>query len=191
MASFSSGFSARIMPPKRRAASAAKAGGKKVKQEPETPAPKDAFTSAKEALLAAGSQVKCNRKVDEHCSVSGEVSQIIYTSNLTQNAKCKLLLIKNIYHFHQIHDDYDCMLNQTNIGHNNNKFYVNQLINGTKQYYTWNRWGRVVSLSCKTFQLNYLFWLYSVLLIYYILNISNNCTFTLGFLYFSFLHFVI
>ncbi|KAK5933912.1 hypothetical protein CgunFtcFv8_014357 [Champsocephalus gunnari] len=102
------------MPPKRRAASAAKAGGKKVKQEPETPAPKDAFTSTKEALLAAGSQVKCNRKVDEYCSVSGE-----------------------------IHDDYDCMLNQTNIGHNNNKFYVNQLINGTKKYYTWNRWGRV------------------------------------------------
>ena len=94
MASFSSGFSARIMPPKRRAASAAKAGGKKVKQEPETPAPKDAFTSTKEALLAAGSQVKCNRKVDDQCSVSGEVNQIIYTFHLTQNAKCKLLLIK-------------------------------------------------------------------------------------------------
>uniref|UniRef100_A0A8C2W8Q8 Poly [ADP-ribose] polymerase n=1 Tax=Cyclopterus lumpus TaxID=8103 RepID=A0A8C2W8Q8_CYCLU len=104
------------MPPKRRAASAAKAGGKKVKQEPETPKPKDAFTSAKEALLAAGPQVKGKRKVDEHCSVpsSGEV-----------------------------HEDYDCMLNQTNIGHNNNKFYVIQVINGNNHYHTWNRWGRV------------------------------------------------
>lgn len=59
------------MAPKRRAASAVKAGGKKAKKEPETAKPKDAFTSAKEALLAAGSQVKRNRKVDEHCSLSG------------------------------------------------------------------------------------------------------------------------
>lgn len=62
------------MAPKRRAASAAKAGAKKVKEEPETQ-PKDAFTSAKEALLAAGPQLKSKRKVDEHCqlSSSGEV----------------------------------------------------------------------------------------------------------------------
>lgn len=60
------------MAPKRRAASAAKAGGKKVKQA------KDAFTSAKEALLAAGPQVKSNKKVDEHCSLSscGEVGHV-------------------------------------------------------------------------------------------------------------------
>lgn len=56
------------MPPKRRAASAARAGGKKAKEE--TSEPKDAFTSAKEALLAAGPQVKGRRKVDEHCQVS-------------------------------------------------------------------------------------------------------------------------
>lgn len=63
------------MAPKRRAASAAKAGGKKVKEEPEAPKAKDAFTSAKEALLAAGPQVKGKRKVDEHCPLSscGEV----------------------------------------------------------------------------------------------------------------------
>ncbi|XP_041837139.1 protein mono-ADP-ribosyltransferase PARP3 [Melanotaenia boesemani] len=104
------------MAPKRRAASAAKAGGKKVKEEPETPKPKDAFTSAKEALLAAGPQIKGKKKVDEHCplSSSGEV-----------------------------YEDYDCMLNQTNIGHNNNKFYVIQIIKANNKYYSWNRWGRV------------------------------------------------
>ncbi|XP_008295097.1 protein mono-ADP-ribosyltransferase PARP3 [Stegastes partitus] len=103
------------MPPKRRAAAAAKAGGKKVKQEA-APKPKDAFTSAKEALLAAGPQVKGKRKVDEHCplSSSGEV-----------------------------YEDYDCMLNQTNVGHNNNKFYVVQIIKAGNKYYSWNRWGRV------------------------------------------------
>uniref|UniRef100_A0A3Q1IU60 Poly [ADP-ribose] polymerase n=1 Tax=Anabas testudineus TaxID=64144 RepID=A0A3Q1IU60_ANATE len=104
------------MAPKRRAASGVKAGGKKVKEEPEESQPKDAFTSAKEALLAAGPQVKSSRKVDEHCSVaaSGEV-----------------------------YEDYDCMLNQTNIGQNNNKFYVIQVIKSGNTYYTWNRWGRV------------------------------------------------
>ncbi|KAM9758327.1 protein mono-ADP-ribosyltransferase PARP3 [Menidia menidia] len=104
------------MAPKRRAASAAKAGGKKVKEEPETPKPKDAFTSAKEALLAAGPQVKGKRRVDEHCELSSSG---------------------------EVYEDYDCMLNQTNIGQNNNKFYVIQIIKEKNKYYSWNRWGRV------------------------------------------------
>ncbi|XP_045932518.1 protein mono-ADP-ribosyltransferase PARP3 [Micropterus dolomieu] len=104
------------MAPKRRSASAAKAVGKKVKVEPEPPKVKDAFTSAKEALLAAGPQVKRNRKVDEHCRLSA----------------CG-----------EVYDDYDCMLNQTNIGHNNNKFYLIQVIKADNKYYSWNRWGRV------------------------------------------------
>jgi poly [ADP-ribose] polymerase len=41
------------------------------------------------------------------------------------------------------------MLNQTNIGHNNNKYYVIQLIKDKTSkppaYWTWNRWGRVAS----------------------------------------------
>lgn len=38
------------------------------------------------------------------------------------------------------------MLNQTNIGQNNNKFYVIQVIKEGKSFYSWNRWGRVVSV---------------------------------------------
>ncbi|XP_033822504.1 protein mono-ADP-ribosyltransferase PARP3 [Periophthalmus magnuspinnatus] len=107
------------MAPKRRAAAAstaAKARGKRVKKEPETPQkPKDAFTSTKEALKAAAPEVKGKRKVDEHWYGSGEV-----------------------------YEDYDCMLNQTNIGHNNNKFYVIQVIKeGPSSFHTWTRWGRV------------------------------------------------
>ncbi|XP_074528212.1 protein mono-ADP-ribosyltransferase PARP3 [Halichoeres trimaculatus] len=102
------------MPPKRKAATAAKAGGKKAKEE--TPKPKDAFTTAKEALLAAGSQAKGKRKVDSHCQLSATG---------------------------EVYEDYDCMLNQTNIGHNNNKFYVIQVVQSGKSYYSWNRWGRV------------------------------------------------
>lgn len=72
------------MAPKRRAASAAKAGGKKVKEETQ---PKDAFTSAKEALLAAGPQVKSSRKVDESCSLSAsaEVRSAVRPASVAAN----------------------------------------------------------------------------------------------------------
>ncbi|MCJ8729545.1 hypothetical protein PDJAM_G00107710 [Pangasius djambal] len=102
------------MAPKRKAASATKAGGKKVKEEPEAPV-KDKFTSAKEALKATGAQVKANRKPDCVCRLSDA----------------------------EVHEDYDCMLNQTNIGNNNNKFYVIQVLLSGGQYYCWTRWGRV------------------------------------------------
>ncbi|XP_055069456.1 protein mono-ADP-ribosyltransferase PARP3 [Misgurnus anguillicaudatus] len=102
------------MAPKRRAASSAKAGGKKIKEEPEAP-PKDKFTSAKEALKAAGPQVKSTRNPDSFCHLSGA----------------------------EVHEDYDCMLNQTNIGQNNNKFYLIQVLVFGGKYYCWTRWGRV------------------------------------------------
>lgn len=57
------------MAPKRKAASATKAGGKKIKQEPNAPV-KDKFTSAKEALKATAPQVKANRKPDSLCHLS-------------------------------------------------------------------------------------------------------------------------
>ncbi|CAG5126727.1 unnamed protein product [Candidula unifasciata] len=43
----------------------------------------------------------------------------------------------------QVYEDYDAMLNQTNIGQNNNKFYIIQVLESGGKYYTWNRWGRV------------------------------------------------
>ena len=48
---------------------------------------------------------------------------------------------------YQVVGDYDCMLNQTNIGQNNNKFYVIQMLQhpGSPLYRVWTRWGRVVS----------------------------------------------
>ncbi|MCO5553107.1 hypothetical protein L7F22_006628 [Adiantum nelumboides] len=52
-------------------------------------------------------------------------------------------------HFHVLETDegiYDAMLNQTNVGDNNNKFYVIQVLesdDGRGQYYVYNRWGRV------------------------------------------------
>ena len=53
----------------------------------------------------------------------------------------------------EVHEDYDCMLNQTNIGNNNNKFYIIQVLN-VGQYYAWNRWGRVVSITRRIYVYN-------------------------------------
>ncbi|KAH9730481.1 poly (ADP-ribose) polymerase 2 [Citrus sinensis] len=54
--------------------------------------------------------------------------------------------IKISYHvFQKDNDIYDAMLNQTNVGDNNNKFYVIQLLesDGGGEYMVYNRWGRV------------------------------------------------
>ncbi len=42
-----------------------------------------------------------------------------------------------------VEGDWDCMLNQTNIGQNNNKFYVIQMLNRAGRLHVWTRWGRV------------------------------------------------
>jgi len=44
---------------------------------------------------------------------------------------------------YQVHEDYNTKLNQTNIGGNNNKFYVIQVLQKGGEYFAWNRWGRV------------------------------------------------
>ncbi|WOG94738.1 hypothetical protein DCAR_0314035 [Daucus carota subsp. sativus] len=54
--------------------------------------------------------------------------------------------IKSQYHVFQRGDEiYDAMLNQTNVGDNNNKFYVLQLLESDDgvRYMVYNRWGRV------------------------------------------------
>ncbi|XP_047497848.1 protein mono-ADP-ribosyltransferase PARP3-like, partial [Penaeus chinensis] len=42
-----------------------------------------------------------------------------------------------------VYEDYACMLNQTNIGQNNNKFYLIQIGTDTKEFVCFTRWGRV------------------------------------------------
>ena len=48
-----------------------------------------------------------------------------------------------------VHEDYHCLLNQTNISQNNNKFYIIQLLHFEQTSYSesefalWTRWGRV------------------------------------------------
>ncbi|KAL6957899.1 Poly [ADP-ribose] polymerase 2 [Sarracenia purpurea var. burkii] len=54
--------------------------------------------------------------------------------------------IKTQYHVLQLGDEiYDAMLNQTNVGENNNKFYVIQVLESDDggRFIVYNRWGRV------------------------------------------------
>nr|QDO16520.1 poly [ADP-ribose] polymerase 3 [Crypthecodinium cohnii]USW07838.1 poly [ADP-ribose] polymerase 3 [Crypthecodinium cohnii] len=43
----------------------------------------------------------------------------------------------------KVYEDYSFTLNQTNVGANNNKYYIIQVLEGSGKYYAWNRWGRV------------------------------------------------
>lgn len=77
----------------------------------------DNFRSTAEALRAAPTE-KCIVRVDPACPLSGSPGT-------------------------QVHEDYNCTLNQTNIGNNNNKFYIIQLLEAGDRFVCWNRWGRV------------------------------------------------
>lgn len=101
------------MAPKRKA-SVQTEGSKKRRQGTEE---EDSFRSTAEALRAAPADNRVIR-VDPSCPFS-------------QNPGI------------QVHGDYDCTLNQTNIGNNNNKFYIIQLLEEGSRFFCWNRWGRV------------------------------------------------
>ena len=91
----------------------AASGGGAVKKEPKEEVVEETDLSKAKIALAAKSESKKKgkkmkkRKVDEHCFSTGR----------------------------EVYEDWDCMLNQTNIGHNNNKFYVIQLIHLTNTYF--------------------------------------------------------
>ncbi|CAO2633707.1 Protein mono-ADP-ribosyltransferase PARP3 [Lemmus lemmus] len=101
------------MAPKRK--SSVQAEGSKKRQQ--GTGEEDSFRSTAEALRAAPADQRIIR-VDPICPLS-------------RNPKA------------QVHEDYDCTLNQTNIGNNNNKFYIIQLLEKDGDFFCWNRWGRV------------------------------------------------
>ncbi|KAM4864494.1 protein mono-ADP-ribosyltransferase PARP3 isoform X2 [Urocitellus parryii] len=87
------------------------------KKGPQGTGEEDNFCSVAEALRAAPKEKRVIR-VDPTCTLSSNAGT-------------------------QVHEDYDCTLNQTNIGKNNNKFYIIQLLEEGGKFFCWNRWGRV------------------------------------------------
>ena len=96
-------------------------GGKKIKTE-DAEDVEDAKPTMKDKLMALAEAEKASRK----------------SRTIQVDKYCRLANVGNVV------EDYDCMLNQTNIGHNNNKYYVIQVIEANGRFYAWNRWGRVV-----------------------------------------------
>ncbi|XP_039269984.2 poly [ADP-ribose] polymerase 2-like [Styela clava] len=96
----------------------------KVKQEPDSKASSSEEKADIKKLTFSGSV-----PVDEHCAEcsSGYHVYIDQTQNSIYNA----------------------MLNQTNIGFNNNKYYILQILkqDTQPQYVTWFRWGRVGKIA--------------------------------------------
>ena len=59
------------------------------------------------------------------------------------DSQCPVISVSTV--FCDSDGPWDAMLNQTNVGSNNNKYYLLQLLKHTNQnsYYTWFRWGRI------------------------------------------------
>eukprot|EP00048_Salpingoeca_helianthica_P015051 m.224790 g.224790 ORF g.224790 m.224790 type:complete len:654 (+) comp16545_c0_seq1:57-2018(+) len=101
---------------------AAAAAKKEEEAEEEEAAPAAASKSGKMAALAAQKSSKLRPNAPVDALVPGAGSFKVYSSAT---------------------ETFDVMLNQTNIGQNNNKYYVIQLLERGGTYWTWNRWGRV------------------------------------------------
>ena len=99
-----------------------KTTAKKAAPKPAKLAKKDSLKANLEAAaeaLKGKKQQRKNREVDAYVHLSGV----------------------------EVFEDYDCMLNQTNIGNNNNKFYVIQLLHNPSNN-TFYVWTRYVSFLC-------------------------------------------
>ncbi|CAF3811477.1 unnamed protein product [Rotaria socialis] len=144
------------MPPKRRAKKATKAPATtKRKASPAKTAP----TSKRAKKTIPIEEEEDEEVVEEETTVAEEEEEAeeeavssktdiikqLRAADASKSKPKKHLPDKNIPNAdsYQVLDDYDAMLNQTNIGANNNKFYVIQALTQASKYYTWTRWGRV------------------------------------------------
>ncbi|CAF1074068.1 unnamed protein product [Rotaria sp. Silwood1] len=144
------------MPPKRRAAKAKTAATPAKRKAPATksaPASKRAKKvveeeeeEEEETTVADGVEEEESPKVEEEASSSkADIIKQLRAADANKTKPKKHTPDKNIpgWTSYEVIDDYDAMLNQTNIGANNNKYYVVQALKQGGQFYTYTRWGRV------------------------------------------------
>lgn len=62
------------------------------------------------------------------------------TKVLTKRARAHFIPLTSRFTFLL---EYTVKLNQTNVGGNNNKFYIINLLTKESHYWVWTRWGRV------------------------------------------------
>ncbi|UJR38079.1 hypothetical protein I4U23_030760 [Adineta vaga] len=146
------------MPPKKRAATAAKAKTtaaatkRKAPAARRAPAPKRAKKQVEEEEEIVEEEEEEEEeeeveqpKVEEEPSSKSDIIKQLREADACKKKSKKHTPDKCIpgAGAYQVVDDYDAMLNQTNIGANNNKFYVIQALTSNGKYHTWTRWGRV------------------------------------------------
>ncbi|CAF0826452.1 unnamed protein product [Rotaria sordida] len=141
------------MPPKRRAAKAKTAAtpAKRKASSAKTPASKRAKKQVveeeeeEETTVADEVEEEEQPKTEEEASSKSDIIKQLRAADANKTKPKKHSADKNIPGSisYEVIDDYDAMLNQTNIGANNNKYYVVQALKQGGNYYTWTRWGRV------------------------------------------------
>lgn len=102
----------------------------------QTPGPSEEETTALEEETDFNKAVKALKRVEKEECKGKEKTRTPKVDAHVPMASCYAVVA-----------DWDCMLNQTNIGQNNNKYYVIQLLQRTSPgaggYSVWTRWGRV------------------------------------------------
>jgi poly [ADP-ribose] polymerase len=137
------------MPPKKRAAAAsAKRKAPAAKAAPKSKRAKKQIEEEEEeeeVTVADGDEEEESKAEEEAASSKADIIKQLRAADANKTKSKIHAPDKNIPGAtnYQVVDDYDAMLNQTNIGANNNKFYVIQVLKQGASFYAYTRWGRV------------------------------------------------
>ncbi|XP_037085146.1 poly [ADP-ribose] polymerase 2-like [Pollicipes pollicipes] len=112
-----------------------------------TPAGKDDGSAKKDSAPAAKGKRKVDADSDAAASSAGdsgsEMKTVLLKGRAPVDSQCPVAARFHVYC--EGDDIWDCMLNQTNIQSNNNKYYLIQLLESDDghSFSVWMRWGRV------------------------------------------------
>eukprot|EP01062_Namystynia_karyoxenos_P011791 TRINITY_DN14234_c0_g1_i1.p1 TRINITY_DN14234_c0_g1~~TRINITY_DN14234_c0_g1_i1.p1 ORF type:complete len:707 (+),score=245.90 TRINITY_DN14234_c0_g1_i1:106-2226(+) len=129
------------------------------------PAPKAPAAAAAAAKSAAAAAAAKKRKAEEECAGAPAAKSAVSPAAGKSSAE-KIVkkgrgvvdkysgLVDKGHILEEGKDVWMCTLNQTNLGENNNKFYIIQVIEDDKtgKWWTWNRWGRVGAVGMSKLQ---------------------------------------
>ncbi|KAF2350530.1 WGR domain [Trinorchestia longiramus] len=101
----------------------------------------------KEEADASGPAAKLQRADSENTQIRKAAAEVLSSEASAGSSKSAPLDVHFATHLNvsdgKAFEDYSCMLNQTDIINNNNKFYVIQIAKIGKKFHVFNRWGRV------------------------------------------------
>ncbi|XP_062609623.1 poly [ADP-ribose] polymerase 2-like [Saccostrea cucullata] len=117
--------------------------GVKVKEEPMEEEEEEAGNS-KGKKAAGKSGPKKGKSGRRELGEEERIRTVVISGKAPVDAECTSMVGK-AHVYSEGNDIWDCMLNQTNVGNNNNKYYLIQLLkeNSKNAYHVWQRWGRV------------------------------------------------